>query len=73
MSLNGANWSRNNESAHCDISQKAVLGRPGGQTQKSHTRTEIPMWLGYHNGLDFYVRRGVLDYDIKSVFLCTKL
>ena len=30
MSLNGANWSRNNESAHCDISQKAVLGRPGG-------------------------------------------
>ena len=37
MSLNGANWSRNNESAHCDISQKAVLGRSGG-------------WGGYNDG-----------------------
>ena len=42
MSLNGANWSRNNESAHCDISQKAVLGRPGGGIAPPSRVASIP-------------------------------
>ena len=30
MPLNGLRWSRDSGSAHCDMPQSAVLGRPGG-------------------------------------------
>ena len=30
MPLDGLKWCRDSDSAHCDMPQNAVLGRPGG-------------------------------------------
>ena len=38
MPLNGLRWSRDSGSAHCDMPQSAVLGRPGG---KEHPQMDL--------------------------------
>ena len=35
MPLDGLKWCRDSDSAHCDMPQNAVLGRPGGGVTKS--------------------------------------
>ena len=75
MSLNGANWSRNNESAHCDISQKAVLGRPGGGAWRMPTRAEQEelvnncswQWVTSYNNVS--VKGYVVTGNGNSIFL----